>query len=101
MARPKGSKNKKKVVETPEAVETVEKVVIVEPEIIVEDDPMLPEKSLFRVDEAASYFNVAARTIYLWVEHGILKAEKYRGTIRISRASILGCRFRARLDPMM
>ena len=87
----------------------VENVKIVEPEIVVEDDPRLPDKSLFRVDEAAQYFGVAARTIYLWVEHGILKAEKYkrkggndqRGIIRISRASILGCRFKARFDPML
>ena len=117
MSRPKGSKNKKKAVETPKAVEIeqkkpeiqpeivekpkVENVKIVDHEIVVEDDPRLPDKSLFRVDEAAQYFDVAARTIYLWIEHGILNAEKYGGTIRIPRISILGCRFKSRFNPMM
>ena len=75
--------------------------VVPEQEPKMMDDPLLPQKSLFRVEEAASYFDVTARTIYLWVDHGILSAEKYRGNIRISRASMLGCRFNARFDPML
>ena len=75
----------------------------------VMDDPLLPKKSLFRVEEAAQYFGVARSTIYLWIDHGILKAEKYKlnesipggGMIRIPRASLLGCRFNARFDPML
>ena len=95
MARPKGSKNvKTKASKAEKAEVTVE-------EAQIEDDPLLVGKSLFRVDEAATYFDVSVRTIYLWVDHGILAAEKYRGTIRISRASILGCRFKARFDPML
>jgi len=74
----------------PEPIETV-------------DDSTLPKKDLFRVDEVAAYFNVSRSTIYLWVDHGILKAEKYNGqngTIRISRKAILSCRFNNRLDPL-
>ncbi len=64
------------------------------------DDPRLPDKSLFRVDEAAAYFDVARSTIYLWLDHGILKGEKYGGTVRISRESILNCRFNNQLKPL-
>lgn len=62
------------------------------------DDPLLPQKSLFRIDEAAKYFNVSERTIRLWIEHKHLKAEKIVGSIRISRGSLLKCRFRKNLD---
>ena len=58
------------------------------------DDPLLVEKSLFRIDEAASYFGVTDRCIKLWIEHGHLEREKVVGSIRISRDSILRCRFR-------
>lgn len=60
----------------------------------IPDDPLLPMKSLFRIDEAARYFNVTDRTIRLWIEHGHLECEKVVGSIRISRESILRCRFR-------
>ncbi len=78
-----------------------------EPKII--DDPLLPQKSLFRVEEAAQYFGVAKSTIYLWIDHGILEAEKYKidrsrpggAMIRIPRVSLLGCRFNAKFDPML
>ena len=114
MAKPKGSKNKKKVVETPKAIEIkqtkpeiqdkkepkVETVKIIEPEIVVKDDPMLPQKSNFRPDEAAYYFDVNRSTIYNWIDNGILKATKIGGTIRIPREAILSCRFVNRLDPL-
>lgn len=60
---------------------------------IEQDDPRLPNKSLFRIDEVAKYFDVTERTIYLWIQHGHLKKEKVVGTVRISRESILSCRF--------
>ena len=53
----------------------------------------LPKKDLFRVDEIASYFSVTDRTIRLWIEHGHLKSEKIVGSIRITRDSVLKCRF--------
>lgn len=87
MTRPKGSKNRKKI----ESIEAVEPV---------KDDPRLPKKSLFRIDEVSAYFEVARSTIYLWIDHGILSAEKYHGTIRVPRESILSCRFRGQLDPL-
>ena len=58
------------------------------------DDPLLPQKSLFRIDEVAQYFDVTERTIRLWGEHKHLKIEKINGIARISRESILKCRFK-------
>jgi excisionase family DNA binding protein len=60
----------------------------------------LPNKELFRVDEVAEYFGVARSTIYLWIEHGILIAEKYRGIIRIPRESVENCRMASKLTPL-
>lgn len=60
----------------------------------VRDDPFLPYKSMFRIDEVASYFDVTAQTIRLWIIHGRLEAEKPGGGIRISREAILRCRFK-------
>ncbi len=57
------------------------------------NDPLLPQKSLFRPDEVAAYFNVSRSVVYLWIDHGILMAEKIGGTIRIPRSAILACRF--------
>lgn len=53
----------------------------------------LPKKDLLRVDEVASYFSVTPRTIYLWIEHGHLVAEKIVGCVRVTRKSVLKCRF--------
>lgn len=64
------------------------------------DDPNLSQKSLFRVDEVADYFNIAKSTVYLWIDHGILSAEKYNGTIRIPRESILSCRFKNKINSL-
>ena len=92
MARTKGARNKMKK-------KTMENNVI--------EDPLLPVKSLFRVDEAADYLNVSTSTIRLWIDHGILEAEKYkrddqqRGMIRVPRISLLRCRFNAKFDPML
>lgn len=60
----------------------------------------LPQKPLLRVDECAIYFDVSVSTIYLWIDHGILIAEKYRGTIRIPRESVLNCRLANKLRPL-
>jgi len=58
------------------------------------DDSYLPKKNSFRVDEAARYFDVSERAIRLWIDHGHLTAEKVGiGSIRITRNSILTCRF--------
>lgn len=79
---------------------TCENIKIIEPEIVIEDDPRLPDKSNFRPDEVAYYFDVVRSTIYNWIDNGILDASKIKGTIRISRESILSCRFKNRLEPL-
>jgi len=53
----------------------------------------LPQKELLRVDEVANFFSVTDRCIRLWIEHGHLKAETIVGTTRITRESVLRCRF--------
>jgi len=60
----------------------------------------LPNKELLRVDEVAAYFCVARSTVYLWIEHGILVAEKYRGVIRVPRESVETCRLKNKLTPL-
>lgn len=67
-----------------------------ESDMIENEDPMLPKKSLFNIYEVAEYFGVTERTIRLWIEHGHLESEKIVGSTRISRESILKCRFRKR-----
>jgi excisionase family DNA binding protein len=60
----------------------------------------LPEKELLRVDEVAQYFSISRSTVYLWIEHGILIAEKYRGIIRVPRESVIKCRLANKLEPL-
>lgn len=58
-------------------------------------EPDLPKKTLLRIDEVAAFFRVTTRTIYLWIEHGHLKAEKMpTGIIRVPRESVEECRFK-------
>lgn len=60
----------------------------------IKDDPLLPNKGLFRRDEVAAYFGVTVRCIDRWIQHGILEKNKVVGTVQIPRESILRCRFR-------
>ena len=54
----------------------------------------LPDKELLRVEEVADFFSVTKKTIYLWIDHHHLKAEKIAGSVvRITRDSVLKCRF--------
>jgi len=64
----------------------------VEKEPEVKDDPRLPNKSLFRIDEVAKYFGITERCVYLWIEHGHLIKENIQGIARVPRESILRCR---------
>lgn len=59
----------------------------------------LPEKALLRVDEVASYFSVSRSTVYLWIDLGMLPAEKYRKTIRVPREAVLTFRAGHKVDP--
>lgn len=60
----------------------------------------LPEKELLRVDEVAQYFSISRSTVYLWIDHGILIAEKYRGVIRVPREAVINCRLANKLEPL-
>lgn len=64
---------------------------VIEKEI---DDTFLPKKDLFRIDEAAKYFDCEERTVRLWIQHGKLEAETVPGGTRIPRNSILRCRIK-------
>jgi excisionase family DNA binding protein len=45
----------------------------------------LPEKTLLRPDEVAAFWSVSVKTIYRWIDMGILEAVKKGGTVRIPR----------------
>jgi excisionase family DNA binding protein len=81
-------------------VDSVEEEVPVDV-VDLDDEPevecSLPKKDLFRPDEVADYLMISKSTVYLWVDHGILQAEKIKGTIRIPRKSIVNCRMAAKL----
>ena len=84
MIRPK--KIKKTATEEPKVTEIQENQTDI-------NDP-LAGKNLLRIDEAANYFGISTDCVKLWIDHGHLQKENMLGPIRISRASILGCRFR-------
>jgi len=108
MARPKGTKNKKKVVEKvvekPELLEIVEEKIVKSPLIpditeksvevktepkVIEDDSGLENRPFFSVDEAARYLNVNPACAQLWFDHGHLCGTEDQGFVQISRESIL------------
>ena len=107
MARPKGSKNKKKAVETVKNAEIEAKMTEKQPEI-VENEPKIEEKPpekpeikpqiddsgledrpYFSIDEVARYLQVQERDALLWFNHGHLKGIDDRGLRQVSRASII------------
>jgi hypothetical protein len=49
----------------------------------------LPDKPLLRIGEVAHFFSVSPKTIYGWYNSGILEGIKYKGVIKISRASVI------------
>lgn len=60
----------------------------------------LPNKELLRPDEVAQHFGVSRSTIYLWIDHGLLVAEKYQRIIRITRESVENFRLEKKLHPL-
>lgn len=58
----------------------------------------LPEKTLLRPDEAAEFFRISLRTIYRWIDEGLLVAYKPGRGIRVSRDSILELLDKTRFD---
>ena len=100
MARPKGSKNREvKVIEPVKEAEIIETP---EEKPAVKDNSGLEDRPYFSVDEAARFLGVEEACARLWFDHGHLKGINDLGFIRVSRASILGCRFRKLTSgPMM
>lgn len=54
----------------------------------------LPNKELFRLDEAALILEISKSTLYRWIDQGIpgggeLDVRKIGGRLKIARASIL------------
>ena len=47
----------------------------------------LPDKELLRPDEVAVYFSVRLRTVYNWIDKGLLEVKKIGGVLRITRES--------------
>ena len=45
----------------------------------------LPDKKLLRPDEVAAFWRVSVKTVYRWVEMGVMDGVKKGGTLRIER----------------
>ncbi len=52
----------------------------------------LPKKALLRADEVAKFWGVSTKTIYRWIDLGVMGAVKKAGTIRIPREKAKGIR---------
>jgi len=48
----------------------------------------LPEKELLRPEEVAAFWSVSVKTIYRWIDLGIIPAEKKGGTVRVRRGEV-------------
>ena len=59
----------------------------------------ISKKEMLRVDEVAEFLDVGKSTVYLWIDHGLLAAEKYRGVIRIPRESLEAFRLMHKIQP--
>ncbi len=60
----------------------------------------LPDKELLRVDEVASHLNISKSTVYLYIDHGLLEAEKLGGCVRVLRESVVKFRLASKLKPL-
>lgn len=59
----------------------------------------LPNKALLRVDEVADFFGVTKKTIYNWINDGVLPANKINGVIRIPREIVKSLMDESVYDP--
>jgi len=59
----------------------------------------ITKKEMLRVDEVAEFLDVGKSTVYLWIDHGLLAAEKYRGIIRVPKKSLENFRLVHRTQP--
>ena len=60
----------------------------------------LIEKEHYRVGEVAAYFDVSHTVVYKWIDHGLLKAAKYGGCIRIERIEVQNFKLASRMHPL-
>ena len=51
----------------------------------------LPDKDLLRPDEVAKFWRVSVKTIYRWIDLGIMPGVKKGGTVRIERDEAEKC----------
>ena len=58
----------------------------------------ISKKEMLRVDEVAEFLDVGRSTVYTWIQHGILEAEKYHGVIRVPRESLKDFRFKHKIQ---
>ena len=52
----------------------------------------LPAKSLLRPDEVAKIWKVSTKTIYRWIDIGVLEGVRKGGTLRITREEAEKCK---------
>jgi excisionase family DNA binding protein len=45
----------------------------------------LPDKDLLRPDEVAKFWRVSVKTIYRWIDIGIMPGVKKGGTVRVPK----------------
>ena len=45
----------------------------------------LPDKELLRPDEVAKFWRVSVKTIYRWIDMGVMPGVKKGGTVRVPK----------------
>jgi len=45
----------------------------------------LPDKDLLRPDEVAKFWRVSVKTIYRWIDMGVMPGVKKGGTVRVPK----------------
>jgi excisionase family DNA binding protein len=52
----------------------------------------LPNKPMLRPDEVATFWRVSVKTIYRWIDLGIIPGVKKGGTVRVPREEAAQCK---------
>ena len=64
----------------------------------LEDLSGLPDRDLLRVYEVAMYLSKAESTIRLWIDHGYFITEKFRGSLWVTKQSVIDFRLKNRVN---
>jgi len=64
----------------------------------IEDLSGLPNRDLLRVHEVADYLSKAESTIRLWIDHGYFITEKFRGSLWVTKQSVIDFRLKNRVN---